>query len=344
MFNHWVVPWNCRCCSFPGNMVGSTNPVAQLTLPSATATAQCPGGAQERPIRPGTYFYHNNGLMDSVCVCKTCARNGGATPWYQKQGRFNSTMDALVKIARQEGIRTLWSGLPPTLVMAVPATMIYFTGYDHLKDALGYSESDPSTRYIPVVAGVLARIGAATATSPLELIRTKMQSERLTYKRLTEIMLASISGSGIKSLFMGLGSTLFRDVPFSGIYWFGYEYIKSKRMKARGETKPRFRDSFVAGALSGAFAAVVTLPFDVVKTHKQIALGETELNKSKPQPAVSTFRALTQVYRKQGISALFSGVVPRVAKVAPACAIMISTFEYSKVAFSSYNESRRSTM
>ena len=43
-----------------------------------------------------------------------------------------------------------------------------------------------------------------------------MQSERLTYKRLTEIMLASISGSGIKSLFMGLGSTLFRDVPFSG--------------------------------------------------------------------------------------------------------------------------------
>ena len=41
--------------------------------------------------------------------------------------------------------------------MAVPATMIYFTGYDHLKDALGYSESDPSTRYIPVVAGVLAR-------------------------------------------------------------------------------------------------------------------------------------------------------------------------------------------
>ena len=32
MFNHWVVPCNCRCCSFLGNMGGSTNPVAQLTL------------------------------------------------------------------------------------------------------------------------------------------------------------------------------------------------------------------------------------------------------------------------------------------------------------------------
>ena len=34
MFNHWVVPCNCYCCSFPGNMGRSTNPVAQLTLPS----------------------------------------------------------------------------------------------------------------------------------------------------------------------------------------------------------------------------------------------------------------------------------------------------------------------
>ena len=33
MFNHWVVPCNCHCYSFLGNMGGSPNPVAQLTLP-----------------------------------------------------------------------------------------------------------------------------------------------------------------------------------------------------------------------------------------------------------------------------------------------------------------------
>ena len=36
MFSHWVVPSNCSCCSFLGNMGGSTNPVAQLTMPSPT--------------------------------------------------------------------------------------------------------------------------------------------------------------------------------------------------------------------------------------------------------------------------------------------------------------------
>ena len=34
VFNHWVVPCNCHCCGFLGNTGGSTNPVAQLTLPS----------------------------------------------------------------------------------------------------------------------------------------------------------------------------------------------------------------------------------------------------------------------------------------------------------------------
>ena len=40
MFNHWVVPRNCRCYSFLGNMGGSTNPVTQLTLPSPTELSE----------------------------------------------------------------------------------------------------------------------------------------------------------------------------------------------------------------------------------------------------------------------------------------------------------------
>ena len=46
MFNHRVVPCNCCCCSFLGNMGGSTNPVAQLTLPSPTMCRDNKGGNQ----------------------------------------------------------------------------------------------------------------------------------------------------------------------------------------------------------------------------------------------------------------------------------------------------------
>ena len=42
-------------------------------------------------------------------------------------------------------------------VMAVPATVVYFTAYDWLKYRMGYRENDTSTRYVPVLAGSTAR-------------------------------------------------------------------------------------------------------------------------------------------------------------------------------------------
>lgn len=41
---------------------------------------------------------------------------------------------------------------------------------------------------------------------------------------------------------------------------------------------------------------------------------------------------MRQIYKHHGTSGLFAGLTPRLIKVAPACAIMIATFEYSKVA------------
>ena len=41
--------------------------------------------------------------------------------------------------------------------MAVPATVVYFTAYDWLKYRMGYRENDPTTRYVPVLAGSTAR-------------------------------------------------------------------------------------------------------------------------------------------------------------------------------------------
>lgn len=42
-------------------------------------------------------------------------------------------------------------------VMAVPATVVYFTVYDRLKYKMGYLESDMSTLHIPMLAGCVAR-------------------------------------------------------------------------------------------------------------------------------------------------------------------------------------------
>lgn len=44
-----------------------------------------------------------------------------------------------------------------------------------------------------------------------------------------------------------------------------------------------------------------------------------------------------RIYRQNGIQGLFTGLTPRIIKVAPACAIMIASFEHGKRFFSQYN-------
>ena len=62
--------------------------------------------------------------------------------------------------------------------MAIPSTSIYFSAYDELKAGLERNNAPGSFLhdYSPLVAGGLARSVAASVTSPLELVRTKMQA------------------------------------------------------------------------------------------------------------------------------------------------------------------------
>lgn len=39
----------------------------------------------------------------------------------------------MMKISRHEGAKSLWSGLGPTLILALPATVIYFVLYEQLR-------------------------------------------------------------------------------------------------------------------------------------------------------------------------------------------------------------------
>ncbi|CAJ1062232.1 solute carrier family 25 member 40 [Xyrichtys novacula] len=291
--------------------------------------------AQKNPFPKGKCFVYCNGLMDHICVCE----NGNSKAWYKAPGHFSGTLDAFLKIIRNEGLKSLWSGLPPTLVMAVPATVIYFTCYDQLCAALKLRMGDYAQE-APLVAGAVARVGSATVISPLELIRTKLQSQKQSYRELTACIRSAVETEGWLSLWRGLGPTLFRDVPFSAMYWYNYEKSKLWLCEHYNTREPTFTITFLSGALSGSIASIVTLPFDVVKTRRQVELGELQARNLSHEVSTSTFSVMSRIVAQDGVSGLLAGFLPRLIKVAPACAIMISTYEFGKAFFRKHNQER----
>jgi len=261
---------------------------------------------------------------------------------------YTGTLDTLSKIIRAEGFRVLWSGFTPTLFVSIPTVIIYFISYMNAKELLGYNERSPNP-ILPVIAGVCSRILVVTTVSPLELIRTKIQSEKVPYRQLFRLVRTALSEEGPRALWKGLSSTLWRDIPFSMIYWFNYETFRAYLVQSN-ITVDSYA-TFACGALAGSIAATLTTPADVVKTLRQIELGRskylpnsgcvicslTYINQSAQ--STKTLSILLHVLRVEGSKGLFAGLVPRLLKVAPACAIMITSFERLKTVFQRTNAS-----
>lgn len=71
---------------------------------------------------------------------------------------------------------------------------------------------------------------------------------------------------------------------------------------------------------------------------KHIIIVVTMIDKPEVKlPPRNMGQRLMRIYSVSGIRGIFAGLGPRLFKVAPACAIMISTFEYSKSFFYQYN-------
>lgn len=254
--------------------------------------------------------------------------------------RLTGTWQSLKFIALNEGVASLWKGISLALVIAIPANVVYYAGYDHLKDRL------PLGAGSPLVAGAFARTVAVVSVAPIELVKTRLQAMPTMKLFGSSPLLGllkdtrrAVQTHGIGSLFKGLELTLFRDVPFSSIYWASYELCKKHFTPLFAQYSNSQHDlafmSLLSGSISGTIAAICTNPFDVGKTRLQVS-AEPEVVRNtlvKKPRKVSMVLYLTQIARTEGIGALYVGLVPRVLKIAPSCAVMVSTYEVSKKFF-----------
>jgi solute carrier family 25 protein 39/40 len=229
-----------------------------------------------------------------------------------------------VAIRQKRGFLGFWAGATTSLIMSIPNTVVYMTSYEKCREFLRqqYSHTEPPS-YLPAIAGAIARMISVSVVSPFELIRT-MQSggEARTFRAISSDI---IRRNGFMGLYKGWVPTIWRDCPFSALYWFSFEssrphiqrIIENKNSSFQGSLKFSPWVNFLSGATAGTLAAVVTQPFDVIKTKQQL---------NPPGNKIST----VSILKNADIRTLTSGLSLRLMTVIPACGIVITVYEAIK--------------
>ena len=128
-----------------------------------------------------------------------------------------------------------------------------------------------------------------------------------------------VASQGVRGLWNGYTATLLRDVPFSALYWPLYEatrdglqrYLAIRERRGWGSLAlgpdTTFMVTFVSGAVAGSVASTITLPFDVIKTIKQIEMGERDIMRVTAGHSRTNLTIARELIADQGPRSLFSG-------------------------------------
>ena len=108
-----------------------------------------------------------------------------------------------------------------------------------------------------------------------------------------------------------------REVPFTVVQFPLWEGLKEWRRRTTGREGISGWESGVAGSVSGAVAAGVTTPLDVLKTRLMLA-----------REKVHVGVLLRQILRENGLGAFFTGIGPRVMWIGAGGWIFLGTYQW----------------
>ncbi|PIN09050.1 Mitochondrial solute carrier protein [Handroanthus impetiginosus] len=199
-------------------------------------------------------------------VSKTCtAPLARLTILFQVQGMHSNSLGKACiwreasRIVREEGVRAFWKGNLVTIAHRVPYSMISFYAFERYKNLLqvifgveSQGENISADLCIRLAGGGLAGVTAASATYPLDLVRTRLaaQTNVSYYKGIWHALRTISKEEGLFGLYKGLGATLLGVGPNLAISFSVYETARSYWLFHRPEDSTVLV-SLACGSLSG---------------------------------------------------------------------------------------------
>jgi solute carrier family 25 S-adenosylmethionine transporter 26 len=244
-----------------------------------------------------------------------------------------------------------YRGIAAPLVTNVPAGAVFFAVKDAAKSFL--REALPAPLPSPILETVLA-VGLAQlpywlVRNPSEVVKTRQQAgiegfgDGVTalqaYDRVRRDARSRSEGKGsgaqsewsdeLRAFYVGYWENILYAYPADVVKFVCYDALTS----GRRNLSPA--DGAWAGAASTALAQLVTTPLDVVR-NRVMCVGpqpqEDSTSAPSPSSTASYFSSLVRLAKEEGLTGLFAGAAPRVAKAFLSGAIQFATYEETKAA------------
>jgi solute carrier family 25 S-adenosylmethionine transporter 26 len=230
------------------------------------------------------------------------------------------------------GFRGVYAGVGSAIVGSAPGAALFFVTYDGIKRNFSSANHTPTqSAGVHMAAASLGEVAACAVRVPTEVVKQRAQAKQFpsSLAAFTSILdLRKSSGFGVmaRELYRGWGITVMREVPFTVIQFPMWEGMKRWAAKRDGRETATGVQSAVFGSISGAIAAALTTPLDVLKTRMMLA-----------KEKVSASYLLSKIYREEGMRAFFKGVEPRVTWISIGGAVFLGSYQWASNALGGLN-------
>ncbi|KAJ2471599.1 Pyrimidine nucleotide transporter, mitochondrial [Coemansia sp. RSA 2322] len=224
-------------------------------------------------------------------------------------------MNPLIKTGRllreiylREGAKGWYAGLGPSLVGIIPARAIQFFTYGNGKRILAQWNDGRETPLVQLSAAAFAAIVTTTATSPIWMVKTRMQILRGQYTSSLACLRSIIEREGIRGLYKGTSAS-YLGASESAVQWMIYERLKHfmslRQSKGdlgarRGKTMFDWFEYFGAAASAKLLASLISYPHEVLRTR---------LRQPPDSNGVVKYKGLVHSTKKKGCEAFTAALL-----------------------------------
>uniref|UniRef100_A0A6P7G0P8 Mitochondrial basic amino acids transporter n=1 Tax=Diabrotica virgifera virgifera TaxID=50390 RepID=A0A6P7G0P8_DIAVI len=219
--------------------------------------------------------------------------------------QYRGTVHCIKSLMAKEGIKGIYRGVTSPAMGVATLNAVVFGVYANVQK---YS-TNPESLSSHAVAGAAAGFFTSVISSPMELVKSRMQvAGAQAGKSPLDCLLRIYKQRKLLGVFQGYGITVIRDVPAFTTYFVSYEYLARTE---EGQV-PSSATILFAGGMAGVISWIIPYPLDVLKSKIQV-------DTSKQFSGV--YDCFKQTVNTEGYRSLFRGMTPTLIRAFPVNAV-----------------------